>query len=83
MSQFDAAPPSTHAGGKVDALRAKGSLPLNPPPMNSDAHVNMEEYQKTVPLWRRIWQHSLTQMVLLSVQAFCGPAMADAIAGKQ
>lgn len=41
----------------------------------------MEAYQKEVPLWKRIHQHSLTQMMLLSVQAFCGPAMADAIAG--
>ncbi|KAJ5682057.1 uncharacterized protein N7477_001997 [Penicillium maclennaniae] len=43
--------------------------------------VNMEIYRATVPLWKRIWQHSLTQMMLLSVQAFCGPAMADAITG--
>ncbi|KAF4119667.1 Ion channel regulatory protein UNC-93 [Geosmithia morbida] len=44
-------------------------------------NLDMDEYQATVPLWRRVWQHSLTQMMLLSVQAFCGPAMADAIAG--
>ncbi|KAL4953256.1 major facilitator superfamily domain-containing protein [Aspergillus filifer] len=43
--------------------------------------VDMEHYRNTVPLWRRVWQHSLTQMVLLSIQAFCGPAMSDAIAG--
>ncbi|KAJ5301137.1 two-component sensor protein histidine protein kinase (dhkk dhkj) [Penicillium atrosanguineum] len=43
--------------------------------------VNMEVYRATVPLWKRVWQHSLTQMMLLSVQAFCGPAMADAITG--
>ena len=42
----------------------------------------MDQYAKDVPLWKRIWQNSLTQMLLLSVQAFCGPAMADAIAGK-
>lgn len=41
----------------------------------------MEEYARNVPLWRRIWQNSLTQMFLISIQAFCGPAMADAIAG--
>jgi hypothetical protein len=44
--------------------------------------VNMEEYRATVPLWKRVWQHSLTQMMLLSVQAFCGPAMSDAITGQ-
>ncbi|KAM0421264.1 hypothetical protein ACHAPT_010986 [Fusarium lateritium] len=35
----------------------------------------------SMPRWKRVWQHSLTQMMLLSVQAFCGPAMSDAIAG--
>ncbi|KAL2833884.1 major facilitator superfamily domain-containing protein [Aspergillus cavernicola] len=43
--------------------------------------VDMDLYRATVPRWKRIWQHSLTQMFLLSIQAFCGPAMADAIAG--
>ncbi|KAI5380428.1 hypothetical protein J4E82_001006 [Alternaria postmessia] len=83
MSKFDAAPPNTHAGGNDDALRTKGSDPLNAPPTYevADERVNMEEYARTVPRWKRIWQHSLTQMMLLSVQAFCGPAMADAIAG--
>lgn len=36
----------------------------------------------SMPRWKRVWRHSLTQMILLSIQAFCGPAMADAIAGK-
>ncbi|KAI0572678.1 hypothetical protein TUN199_10326 [Pyrenophora tritici-repentis] len=85
MSQFDAAPPNTHAGGNNDALRTKGNDPLNTPLENevADERMNMEEYARTVPRWKRIWQHSLTQMMLLSVQAFCGPAMADAIAGEQ
>lgn len=48
----------------------------------SPAHVDMEGYRQQTPLWRRVWQHSLTQLMLLSVQAFCGPAMDDAIAGK-
>ncbi|KAJ5090677.1 hypothetical protein N7532_009361 [Penicillium argentinense] len=43
--------------------------------------IDMEQYRATVPLWKRVWQHSLTQMMLLSIQAFCGPAMSDAIAG--
>lgn len=81
MSQFDAAPPNTHAGGNDNALRTKGDDPLNAPIDYTDERVNMEEYARTVPLWKRVWQHSLTQMLLLSVQAFCGPAMADAIAG--
>ncbi|RAH47484.1 MFS general substrate transporter [Aspergillus brunneoviolaceus CBS 621.78] len=34
-----------------------------------------------LPWWKRVWCHSLTQMILLSVQAFCGPAMSDAITG--
>jgi hypothetical protein len=85
MSQFDAAPPNTHAGGKDDTLRTKGDDPLSSVSSSYaivDEGVNMEEYARTVPKWKRIWQHSLTQMILLSVQAFCGPAMADAIAGK-
>lgn len=49
---------------------------------NSPAHVDMEDYRQQTPLWKRAWQHSLTQLMLLSVQAFCGPAMDDAIAGK-
>ena len=83
MSQFDAAPPNTHAGGDDDALRTKGDDPMNAPPTYeiTDERMNMEEYARTVPKWKRVWQHSLTQMLLLSVQAFCGPAMADAIAG--
>lgn len=83
MSNFDAPPPNTHAGGDDDALRTKGNDPLNPPVYGvADERMNMEEYQKNVPLWKRVWQNSLTQMLLISVQAFCGPAMADAIAGK-
>ncbi|KAF2269030.1 MFS general substrate transporter [Lojkania enalia] len=41
----------------------------------------MGEYRDKTPLWSRIYHHSLTQMMFLSIQAFCGPAMADAIAG--
>lgn len=52
---------------------------LTEPP--SGELVDMNEYKRTVPLWKRVWRHSLTQMMLLSVQAFCGPAMSDAIAG--
>ncbi|KAI0828737.1 MFS general substrate transporter [Hypoxylon sp. FL0890] len=80
MSKFDAAPPNTHAGGDDDALRGQGSLPMNPT-NNADEMVDMDAYRRAVPRWKRIYQHSLTQMMLLSVQAFCGPAMADAIAG--
>ena len=36
---------------------------------------------RDVPIWKYIWRHSLTQMILLSIQAFCGPAMSDSIAG--
>jgi hypothetical protein len=80
---FDTAPPNTHAGGDDDALRTQGSVPMNPPTSTNinDATVDMEAYSRDVPLWKRIHQHSLTQMMLISVQAFCGPAMSDAIAG--
>ena len=82
MSKFDAAPPNTHAGGDDDALRTHGTLPMNNPPAVADERVNMAVYRQDIPRWKRIYQNSLTQMLLLSVQGFCGPAMADAIAGK-
>jgi hypothetical protein len=44
--------------------------------------IDVEQYRATVPRWKRIWHHSLTQMILLSIQAFCGPAMSDAITGE-
>ncbi|KAF3386833.1 UNC93-like protein 2 [Penicillium rolfsii] len=60
----------------------EGSLDLSPTYVTDIAHgFNMDHYRATVPLWKRVWQHSLTQMMLLSVQAFCGPAMSDAITG--
>jgi hypothetical protein len=82
MSNFDAAPPNTHAGGNDDALKTKGANPMVSPYKNDrDDRVDMTAYENSVPRWKRIYQNSLTQMMLLSVQAFCGPAMADAIAG--
>lgn len=61
----------------------EGSLDPSPTSATDIAHgVNMDHYRSTVPLWKRVWQHSLTQMMLLSVQAFCGPAMSDAITGE-
>ncbi|KAI0018225.1 MFS general substrate transporter [Xylariomycetidae sp. FL0641] len=81
MSKFDAPPPNTYAGGRDDALRVPGSIPVNPTVVEGDERVDMDNYRQSVPLWKRVHQHSLTQMLILSVQAFCGPAMADAIAG--
>ncbi|KAI1802486.1 MFS general substrate transporter [Daldinia bambusicola] len=77
---FDAAPPNTHTGGDGDETQKQGSLPMNPT-SDAEERVDMDAYARSVPLWKRIHQHSLTQMLLLSMQAFCGPAMADAIAG--
>ncbi|KAK8009611.1 hypothetical protein PG989_000544 [Apiospora arundinis] len=81
MSKFDAAPPNTHAGGNDDALRGQGNVPVDPNPDVIVESLDMDEYRRTVPRWKRFYKHSLTQMMLLSVQAFCGPAMSDAIAG--
>lgn len=80
MATLDAAPPNTHAGGNDDALRTKGALPMNATNNAADL-VDMAADRQTVPLYMRIWRNSLTQMFLLSMQAFCGPAMSDAIAG--
>jgi hypothetical protein len=81
---LDAAPPNTHAGGNDDALRTKTNQPLSsalPTDEQNEMYIDRDAYERDIPKWKRIWQHSLTQMVLLSIQAFCGPAMADAIAG--
>lgn len=72
------------APGGTDATGEKGPS-LEAVDSTVDANpefVDMDAYRREVPLWKRIWQHSLTQMMLLSVQAFCGPAMDDAIAGR-
>jgi hypothetical protein len=82
MATLAAAPPNTHAGGDDEALRTHGTIPMNDPPLYADERVNMEEYKNSVPWWKRIYQDSFTQMMLLSMQSFCGPAMADAIAGR-
>lgn len=82
MASFAAAPPNTHAGGDDEALRTHGTIPMNDTTVYADERVNMEEYKNAVPWWKRVYQDSFTQMMLLSMQSFCGPAMADAIAGK-
>ncbi|WRT67029.1 uncharacterized protein IL334_003995 [Kwoniella shivajii] len=46
-----------------------------------DTRIDMVKYQAETPLWKRVHQHSLTQMLFISVQAFCGPAISDAIDG--
>ena len=55
---------------------------MNDTTVYADERVNMEEYKNAVPWWKRVYQDSFTQMMLLSMQSFCGQAMADAIAGK-
>lgn len=82
MSQPDVALSATYADNKDDALGKHEISPVDDPVEIND-RVNMEAYRQSVPLWRRIWQDSFTQMMLISMQAFCGPAMADAIAGKK
>lgn len=75
---------SVSAPSGAEATREKGPS-LEVVDSTADANpefVDMDAYRRDVPLWKRIWQHSLTQMMLLSVQAFCGPAMDDAIAGR-
>ena len=81
MAEFDTAPPNTYAGGKDNALRTHGTLPMDGTPILADEMVDMEAYRQSVPWWKRLYQDSFTQMMLLSMQSFCGPAMADAIAG--
>ncbi|OCF58229.1 membrane protein [Kwoniella mangroviensis CBS 10435] len=80
MAELDAASPNTRPGGNDDNLRIKEVGNPSHNAHNAD-EFDMVAYQNEVPLWKKIHQHSLTQMLLMSVQAFCGPAMADAIAG--
>jgi hypothetical protein len=76
MSKTDTAPPNTLAGAEY-----ADPNPAVVGQVTFGATINMDEYRRTVPWWKRAYKHSLTQMMLLSVQAFCGPAMWDAIAG--
>ncbi|KAK4234383.1 major facilitator superfamily domain-containing protein [Achaetomium macrosporum] len=78
MSRLGAAPPKTDAGRNDAAPAGQGNVPYD---AGAGEVINMDEYRRTVPWWKRAYKHSLTQMMLLSVQAFCGPAMWDAIAG--
>ncbi|QDS76048.1 hypothetical protein FKW77_005463 [Venturia effusa] len=81
MSQPAVAPTAPDAEKKANVLREQEIQAMDDAPMDTDDRVNMAAYRQSVPLWRRIWQDSFTQMMLLSMQAFCGPAMSDAIAG--
>ena len=80
MSELHSAPPNGHTNDSEHAVKAHGSVPITAI-YEAEETIDMAEYRQRVPLWKRVYQHSLTQMMLLSVQAFCGPAMADAIAG--
>ncbi|KAE8383157.1 major facilitator superfamily domain-containing protein [Aspergillus bertholletiae] len=68
---------------KTAIPNSQDSAPLSSPTNSRDQGqaVNIEQCIEAIPLWKRVWRHSLTQMMLLSVQAFCGPAMSDAITG--
>ncbi|KAB8230422.1 major facilitator superfamily domain-containing protein [Aspergillus alliaceus] len=60
------------------------SSPHSPPTLPDNATDRAQSIavcEEIVPRWKQVWRHSLTQMMLLSVQAFCGPAMSDAITG--
>lgn len=79
MSKVEAA---SHTAEDESSEKEPSPVVLGGTVDESPGLVDMEAYRDQVPLWKRVWQHSLTQMLLLSVQAFCGPAMDDAIAGK-
>lgn len=79
MAQSDSPPADARTFRDGDAAEKHSSLPN--PADNAELTVDMVDYRKKVPVWERVWRHSFTQMMLLSMQAFCGPAMSDAIAG--
>jgi len=82
MSKFDTLPPNTYPARDPalttdhDAIAQSPVLETHP-----GGPIDMDDYKATTSFWVRFRQHSLTQMMLLSIQAFCGPAMDDAIAG--
>lgn len=83
MSQPDISTTASYVDNKDNTLGKYEISPVDDAPKDIDDTVDMEAYRLSVPLWRRVWQNSFTQMMLLSMQAFCGPAMADAIAGRK
>lgn len=74
MAKLETAPSYTSPASDEDVV---GELSTSP----AAGTIDMEHYRNTRPLWERVWRHSFTQMMLLSMQAFCGPAMSDAIQG--
>jgi hypothetical protein len=80
MSQLAATPKDVPDVPKGKVQISVSALPVNAS-NTAPGDFDMQAYQQEVPLWKRVHQHSLTQMMLLSVQGFCGPAMADAISG--
>ncbi|KAF7586297.1 hypothetical protein BBP40_009153 [Aspergillus hancockii] len=72
MADTKTAVPTSHDDAP-SALPARGA--------DCASSASLEQCGGNVPLWKQVWRHSLTQMILLSVQAFCGPAMSDAITG--
>ncbi|RSH95540.1 hypothetical protein EHS25_000632 [Saitozyma podzolica] len=80
MSQIAALPNDVPDESKGKVQLSVSALPVQAS-NTAPGDFDMQAYQQEVPLWKRVHQHSLTQMMLLSVQGFCGPAMADAISG--
>ncbi|WWC65086.1 uncharacterized protein I303_107700 [Kwoniella dejecticola CBS 10117] len=68
---MQSAPPNTHAGN--DHKLTTG--------YDANHGVDQLRYKQDTPLWKRLRQHSLTQMIFIPIQAFCGPALSDAIGG--
>ncbi|WVW86528.1 hypothetical protein I302_108577 [Kwoniella bestiolae CBS 10118] len=65
---MQAPPPQNHAGNDDNLIAG----------YDSEHRLDMLQYKNDTPLWKRVHQHSLTQMIFIFIQAFCGPAMWDA-----
>ncbi|ODN84454.1 hypothetical protein L202_00403 [Cryptococcus amylolentus CBS 6039] len=76
-----AAPSYTIDGSLGDTAVRVATLP-DPQETRADNDAfDIDQYRQQVPKWKRIRDHSLTQMLMMSALAFCGPAMGDAIGG--
>ncbi|WWC66724.1 uncharacterized protein I206_100629 [Kwoniella pini CBS 10737] len=70
---------SSIAGNQIATY--KPNLAVEHEDVHVDLTIDRERYKVETSRWRRIRQHSLTQMLFISIQAFCGPALSDAISG--
>ncbi|WVQ70932.1 hypothetical protein IAR50_000457 [Cryptococcus sp. DSM 104548] len=81
MTRDDRSLPHTPNDLPADTTVRVATLPAQQDDGPESDTFDIDQYRQQVPKWKRIRDHSLTQMMMMSVLAFCGPAMGDAIGG--